>query len=261
MRLYYIQHVPFEGPGSIEHWAKSRKVTLIPLRVYEEDPFPDLSPADDRPSVIDGLILMGGPMGVDDIKQYPWLTEEKEFIRNVIGMKKPILGVCLGAQLLAQAFGARVFPHRQKEIGWYPIRFTDESLTTHIFKGVSPEHCVLHWHGDTFSLPDSSVHIASNKTCENQAFLVDDQYLGLQFHLETDKAGLAQLVENCASELRPPPQNALATESLAGADYATVSTAEDLLVNLANLEANSKLMSQILDRLFLNRPANETKKI
>lgn len=155
------------------------------------------------PDEVDLLVVMGGPMSVNDEREFPWLVEEKQFVRRILAAGKPVLGICLGAQLIANALGARVYPNRAKEIGWFPIHGvpSDDPDTFRLPATAD----VFHWHGETFDLPTGAVHLARSAHCEHQAFQVGRRALGLQFHLETTPASARALVEHCRSELVPSP--------------------------------------------------------
>jgi GMP synthase-like glutamine amidotransferase len=191
IHVHILQHVPFEGPGSIIPWLVNNNVTCSYCRLYEGNSLPN--PAD-----ADLLIVMGGPMSVNDDASYPWLKAEKECIKNAIQQKVPVLGICLGAQLIASALGAKVYPNPQKEIGWFPI-FAD-TVAGREFQ-FPPETTVFHWHGETFELPEGAVRLASNKVCSNQAFQVGTHTIGLQFHLETTPTALDLMITHCKNEL------------------------------------------------------------
>lgn len=195
MRVHYLQHVPFEGLGSMEPWLISRGATLSCSRLYERPTLPD-------PNELDLLIVMGGPMSVNDEAQHPWLVAEKRFVRQVIEAGKPVLGVCLGAQLIASAMGARVYKNHEPEIGWWPIQALPTEDDTFAFP---LESTVFHWHGETFDLPPGAVHLARSEACAHQAFQLGERVLGLQFHLETTPETAAALVANCADELVDAP--------------------------------------------------------
>ena len=154
-----------------------------------------------RPGIeeIDFLIVTGGPMSVNDESQYPWLIEEKNFIKSAIEAGKPVLGICLGAQLITDAMGGKVCPNSEKEIGWFPVEAVDlENSSAYRF----PEETeVFHWHGETFSLPAGAVQIAKSQGCNNQAFQIGSNVIGLQFHLETTPVSAQSIVENCRDEL------------------------------------------------------------
>jgi len=194
MRAHCFQHVAFEGPGSIESWLQANGYALSSTRFFESAVLPD-------PDALDLLVVMGGPMSVNDEDLYPWLAAEKRFVREFIAAGKTVLGVCLGAQMIASALGARVFANREKEIGWFPVRAVgadDGSL----FR-FPPAETVLHWHGETFDLPAGAIRLASSEGCENQAFQIGGRVIGLQFHLETTPASLREIVANCREELVP----------------------------------------------------------
>ncbi|THB79137.1 MAG: type 1 glutamine amidotransferase [Desulfobulbaceae bacterium] len=195
-RAHWLQHVPFEGLGSIEAWLKNHDYQLSCTRMYESEPLPPLAE-------IDFLIIMGGPMSVNDADRYPWLTAELEFITRAIEQGKRILGVCLGAQLIARALGASVTPNHEKEIGWFEIsRQPDTAGNLFQF----PEKMtVFHWHGETFQIPRGANHLATSKGCRNQAFQYTGGVIGLQFHLETTVESARALVANCRDELIEGP--------------------------------------------------------
>jgi GMP synthase (glutamine-hydrolysing) len=162
-------HVPFEGPGSIEDWFRFRGTRLHYWKLYEKIDFP-------RTDDVDFLLIMGGPMNIYDYDTYPYLAPEKKFIENCIRKKKKVLGICLGAQLIADVLGQKVYPNTDKEIGWFPVRGTGDMI---------PESLVpFHWHEETFDLPEGAVHQASSEICRNQAFTFGSNVLALQFHLE-----------------------------------------------------------------------------
>lgn len=192
MRAHYLQHIHFEGLGSIEQWLSSTGYDVTSTQMYHSSQFP---PVDD----IDLLIIMGGPMSVNDEKNYPWLSKEKEFIKSTIAAGKPTLGICLGAQLIASAMGGTVFPNPQKEIGWFPVSAVSP-VSRDTFK-FPVEIQVFHWHGETFAIPPGARLLATNKTCTNQAFQIGNNVIGLQFHLETTPASAKALVQHCRGEL------------------------------------------------------------
>ncbi len=198
MRILCLQHVPFEGPAAIANWAAANGHSLTVLPLYEKA-------ALSGQSDYDRLVVMGGPMSVQDVGAHPWLRDEKRLIGAAIAGGKTVIGVCLGAQLIAEALGARVCRNHQKEIGWYPIALTDAGRRSDAF-GFLPERLeVFHWHGDTFDLPPDSVHLARSEACENQAFLHRGRVLGLQFHLESTPGSVRDIVANCGDEIEPAP--------------------------------------------------------
>jgi GMP synthase (glutamine-hydrolysing) len=198
MRLHYFQHVPFEGLGNIEKWAQSRGWEISATRFYQNDPLPDIHG-------FDWLVVMGGPMGVMDEAEFPWLAQEKQLIAQAIRQRKVVLGICLGAQLIASASGARVYRNSHKEIGWMPIELTEAGKSHPLFRNLPGRLEVFHWHGDTFDLPKGAVHLASSAACRHQAFAIDERVLGLQFHLESTPQGIDALIAHCGDELIESP--------------------------------------------------------
>ena len=164
-------------------------------KFFESPTLPDV---DD----LDLLIIMGGPMSINDEAGYPWLAAEKEFIRSAIEKDKAVIGICLGAQLIAGAMGAAVYPNREKEIGWFPIagEMTDGAQESFSFP---EELLVFHWHGETFDLPHGAVRLAAGAACKNQAFQLGRRVIGLQFHLETTPDAARDIDHHCRDELQP----------------------------------------------------------
>ena len=140
------------------------------------------------PKSADALIIMGGPMGVYEEGRHPFINKEIAAIARFIDAGKPVLGVCLGAQLIAAALGARVYPNKRKEIGWNPIHLTPEGMKDPLFAGFKKRETVFQWHGDTFDLPAGAVRLAGSPLCRNQAFRWGDRVYGLQFHIEVSHA-------------------------------------------------------------------------
>lgn len=167
---------------------------LTSTRLYLEETLPPLS-------AFNWLIILGGPMGVHDERTYSWLREEKLFIQSAILSGKVVLGICLGAQLIADALGAKVYQNRCREIGWFPVTLADQVEHT-ILNGLFPHDFeAFHWHGDTFDIPASGHLLASSPACPNQAFIVGDRVIGLQFHLESTPDSVRAMVANCRYEL------------------------------------------------------------
>jgi GMP synthase-like glutamine amidotransferase len=192
MRAHYLQHVPFEGLGSIEPWLRAAGYKITNTRFFESASLPSLNE-------FDLLIVMGGPMSVNDEVDFPWLVEEKLFIRIAIEAGKAVLGICLGAQLIASAMGAKVYRNPVKEIGWFPIKGVSPSVELAFHFPTSEE--AFHWHGETFDLPPEGIHLARSDGCENQAFQLGQSVIGLQFHLETTPESVHELISQCRTEL------------------------------------------------------------
>jgi GMP synthase-like glutamine amidotransferase len=194
MRIHCLQHVDFEGLGSMEAFFIQRGHCLSATHLYRNQALPELS-------ALDWLIIMGGPMGVGDDARYPWMAKEKAFIKAAIEGGTIVLGICLGAQLIADALGAKVYRNPCREIGWFPVYKTAQTQAT-ILKDVIPSGLtVFHWHGDTFDIPQGGVALASSDACRNQGFIVANRVVGLQFHLETTPDSVHALVQNCGHEL------------------------------------------------------------
>ncbi len=194
MKAHYIQHVPFEGPANLKPWLHGKNIPLSTTRMYKNDPLPAL---DD----IDFLIIMGGPMSVGDEKIYPWLAEEMRYIETAIGKKKHVLGICLGAQLIAHVLGAGIRKNRYREIGWFPVHIDGDQGEAGLFRNIPEIITPFHWHGDTFDIPAGAVKCAGSRGCGNQAFVYNGRIAALQFHLEADTPGIKSLINNCPDDI------------------------------------------------------------
>lgn len=194
MKIHYLQHVPFENSGNIENWAIKNGFILSCTKLYEENSFPETED-------FDFLIILGGPMNIYEEDKYLWLKKEKEFIKKAIESNKKVLGICLGAQLIADVLGAKVYKNPHKEIGWYPVKFSKDAQNIYLFNNLPEELSVIHWHGDTFNIPKESISIGSSEACKNQGFIYKNKVIGLQFHLETSVESLNNLIENCKDEI------------------------------------------------------------
>jgi GMP synthase-like glutamine amidotransferase len=185
-------------------------------------------------SDFDWLIIMGGGMSVNDEKQYPWLEEEKKFIRQSIDAGKTVLGICLGSQLVSAALGAKVYPNKVKEIGWFDIEFTCFAKSDKMFFDMGSRLKVFHWHGDTFDLPENAIHLAYSKGCKNQAYIYKDRVLALQFHLEPTLNSLEAMIEHGRDELRTGKY---------------IQTEKEITDNKQLFESNKKVLFTLLNRL------------
>jgi GMP synthase-like glutamine amidotransferase len=176
-----IQHVPFEGPGLIAEVAARRGLELQPCHTYRGEPLP---PREE----IGGLVVMGGPMGVGDTDEHPSLARERELIAETVRAGLPVLGVCLGAQLMAHSLGARVHRGAQAEIGLGTVALTEAGREDPVLGSAGLELLpVMHWHQDTFELPDGASLLARSELYAHQAFRVGGRAYGLQFHLEVNR--------------------------------------------------------------------------
>jgi len=196
MRIHILQHVPFEGPARIAHWARERGHGLAVSHLYAGDPLPELA-------AFDRLVVMGGPMGVADEAEHSWLRPEKARIADAIAAGRSVVGICLGAQLIAEVLGARVRRNPHKEIGWFPVQLTEAGRGHSLCSGLAEEQTVFHWHGDTFELPAGAVHLARSNGCEHQAFVAEGRVLALQFHLESTPDSVDAICTNGAGEIVP----------------------------------------------------------
>jgi len=227
VRVQVLQHVPFEGIGSIQQWMDSRDIAVSTARLYEEPSVP-------RPGGFDWLIVMGGPMSVNDEDVHPWLRPEKRLIADAIEAGKIVLGICLGAQLIANALRARVFPNECKEIGWFPVRRPKAGPASDFGRLFGDGQEVFHWHGDTFDLPPGAVRFLESDVCRNQAFSMGRNVLGLQFHLETTPESAASLIRHSRDEIAP---------------FATIQTEAEMLARPKRFAVINRLMESVLDFL------------
>ncbi len=181
-KLLVFQHVPYEPLGTLDaqfrdagfriryvNFARFERVKLDARRYH-------------------GLVVLGGPMSVNDADRLPHLHQEMDALRVAIDAGVPVLGICLGAQLIASALGAAVVPNPVKEIGWSTVRPTSAGSRDALFKHLGRSEQIFQWHGDTFELPDGAELLAETDACRNQAFRYADNVYGLQFHLEVDEA-------------------------------------------------------------------------
>ncbi len=191
MHIVCLQHVPFEGPGAVADWAQARGHVLRPLRLYAGEPLYRIEQAD-------LLLVMGGPMGVHDETRHPWLKSEKTAIRAALDAGRQVIGFCLGAQLLADVLGAAVTRNPEPEVGWFPVRPESPRYFEQPLR-------MLHWHGDTFALPDGAEWLASSEACAHQGFQVGRQVLAWQCHPEAKPADARTWVVECAGDLVQAP--------------------------------------------------------
>lgn len=224
IRIPCIQHVPYESPGRIAQWAAARGHELALVRAFDGEPVPS-------PNRLDALIVMGGPMSVHDEGRHAWLSDEKRAIQAALLAGKPVLGVCLGAQLIAHVLGARVHRNRFHEIGWFRVEATPAGRA--LAPAPLPSQFVaFHWHGDTFDLPAGAEHLARSEACEQQAFAVGRRVLGLQFHLEMTAEGIDALIEASRTDLGAGPY---------------VQTPDEMRAGIAATAGAHALLDQLLD--------------
>jgi GMP synthase-like glutamine amidotransferase len=195
MRIHCLQHVPFESPGWIKAWAGAHDHEFVMVRLFADEPLPS-------PSDVDALVVMGGPMGVHDDADHPWMKGEKHLVAAVLEAEKHVLGVCLGAQMIAHVSGARVYRNRFQEIGWFPVEAMPEGVARFV---LPHSFSAFHWHGDTFQLPDGAIHLARTDGCEQQMFMLGDRVIGIQFHLEVTPEDVAAMCAHAGHDLPDGP--------------------------------------------------------
>ncbi len=192
MRIHCLLNA--ENPGTyFPTWAASHGHSWECSLVPERGALPSLSEAD-------CLVVMGGPMSAWEEGRHPWLSEEKRYLEKFIGAGKPVLGVCLGAQLIAEVLGARVYRGPHQEIGWFPVESTPEASQTWLGDTLPARFETFLWHGDTFELPDGAVRVARSVAYENQGF-VWNRVMALQFHLEVRPEWVRMLVQRDGDQL------------------------------------------------------------
>jgi GMP synthase-like glutamine amidotransferase len=227
MRIRCLQHVPFEGPAHLAAIARDRGAGLSCTKLYDGEPIPG-------PEAFDLLAVMGGPMGAYDDAKYPWLTGEKLLIERSIKEGKRILGICLGAQLIADVMGARVYRNQFREIGWLPVRRVAGAEACVIGQSLPDSFVAFHWHGDTFDIPGGAVRIAESDACKNQGFVWEDRVAVLQFHLEATPESVAALLENCGDEL----------------DGSEFVQGRDAILDTSHMDECNRLFGRIVDELM-----------
>lgn len=224
IRVHALEHAPAEGVARIGDWVQARGHFLTTTRL-------DLGQSLPRPEDFDLLIMMGGGMNIYQYRDFPWLRDERALMLAAVEDNKPVLGVCLGAQMLADVLGARVHQNQVKEIGWYPVRFVERPEAFAAFEETAT---VFHWHGDTFELPPGAQRIAESEACSNQAFMHGDRLIGLQFHVEIEPQTVSNFVCGGESELVAQPY---------------VQTPDTILGNRVDLTAMHQGLEHLLDYL------------
>jgi len=220
-------HVPFEGPGNILDWVGEKGHKLQYTRFYQGETLPDAS-------AVDLLIIMGGPMDVFNFHVHSWMEDEIVWVKEFIKEGKPVLGICLGAQIIAAALGEEVYPGQHREIGWYNLQFFPSLGDYKICKDLPITRKVFHWHGDTFNIPEGATRIAASQAFPNQGFIYNNRVVALQFHLEVTPESVRELVDNCRDELVEGPYIQSEKEILSEQNY---------------FETNQKVLFQFLDYL------------
>ncbi|SDT98446.1 GMP synthase-Glutamine amidotransferase [Verrucomicrobium sp. GAS474] len=221
MKFAALIHAPFETPAGIAAWIAARGHELELVHLHAGAALPP-------EGAYDALVVMGGPMNIYQYRDYPWLAGEARFLGKALAAGTPTLGICLGAQLLADVAGARVVQNREREIGWHSVAFTDGARKR--FPSLPPALKVLHWHGDTFGLPPGALRLAVSEACGEQGFLIEEggaKAMGLQFHLEIGPAEVGSLLDHCAGDLAVPGRYVQEADRLlaAGREHAPAAAA------------------------------------
>jgi GMP synthase (glutamine-hydrolysing) len=238
-RLAVFQHVPHEILGNLDPLLRASGFRIRYVNFGRQpDARPDLSR-------YHGLVVLGGPMNSDESGRYPHLATEIELIQEAIASGKPVLGVCLGAQLIARALGARVTKNPVKEIGWYDLSPTEAGRSDPLFQALAPTQRIFQWHGDTFEIPDGAVHLATSPDCRNQAFRFGDYVYGLQFHLEVDEPMIRRWLHT--------PHNAREIETLGGDSFIDKVQAETHTCIDESIALGDRIFGEYI-RLFHSRP-------
>ncbi|MEN9570752.1 MAG: hypothetical protein RL172_1983 [Bacteroidota bacterium] len=201
MKIHCLQHVAFEPCGTIAGWAQANhhqlSYTYFFNQQYQLPSLPD----------VDALVVLGGYMNVAEEGKYTWLAPEKQLIQQAVAAGKKVLGISLGTQLIAAALGAAVYRNKEIEAGFFPVHFTAEALAHPLFHHYKhPPYMQLHWHGDTFNLPEGATLLASSAACRHQAFAIGSQVLALQYHAHADELLVSNLLHFEGRHLQPAKQ-------------------------------------------------------
>ena len=232
MRFHWLQNVAFEDAANVGAWARQRDYDVTGTQLYAGEALPEIEQ-------IDALAVMGGPMNIYQHRGYPWLPEEKRFIARAIRLGVPVVGVCLGAQLIADVLGAKVTQNAEIEIGWFDVTLTPEAADS-LVAGVLPERFLaFHWHGDTFDIPAGATRLAQSEACANQAFAYADNVLALQFHLDYAADSIEKMLDHCGHELVEAP---------------FVQDREQITAALARTQDTRQLLWSLLDSFLDPRP-------
>ncbi|WP_336786101.1 type 1 glutamine amidotransferase [Paenibacillus sp. MMO-177] len=228
MNILAFRHFDFDDTSTFSEWAQwgGHQLTVVNPAVELDEKWLDTTEL---------LLILGGPMSVYQEEQYPWLADEKRFVKSAMDRGIKILGICLGAQMLAEILGAKVYRHTLKEIGWHRIERIGEEHPW--LKEMPAEFHSFQWHGDTFDLPEGASLLATSEACGHQAFSYGDDVLALQFHLETTPACMEQMVTRWASELVDAPY---------------IQSAEEIRRNMHRVAASFHILHQVLDQAALS---------
>jgi GMP synthase (glutamine-hydrolysing) len=225
--LHYLQHVDAEDLAHIGDWAKHRGLNITATRLHHGEQLPELDS-------LDWLVVMGGPMNIYEETEHPWLADEKEFIRKEIEAGKTVVGVCLGAQLIAHVLGAKITRNSHTEIGWFPVHQTKAAKALPMFKDLPETFTAFHWHGDRFDIPEGATRILESEACAEQSFLYTDRVLALQCHLEETEESVQHLLDNFEHEMTPGPY---------------VQSVQNVKEGCASIPSMHEVLKNLLDRL------------
>jgi GMP synthase (glutamine-hydrolysing) len=192
--VLFIQNGETDEPGLFAKTMRHCGFELQTVHAWRDEPLPDTAE-------FSGIAIGGGAMSAYETSEYPFLESEIALIRRARALRKPVLGMCLGAQLMAAAFGGEVYRNKEREIGFYPVRFTDAAREDFLWQDCREPFQPIHWHGDTFSLPSEATLLASSAITRNQLFRLDDRLYGLQFHLEIDLPVLSGMIADDPASL------------------------------------------------------------
>lgn len=223
MRIHWLQHADYEELGCIAPALLQRGHTLSQTRLHANEALP-------AADAFDALLVMGGPMNIYEHAEYPWLLAEKVFIKAALDAGKRVMGICLGAQLIADVLGGPVTRNAETEIGWWDIELDADGHTAPAFAGFPARFTAFHWHGDTFAMPPGAKPLMHSEACAHQAFAYGTRVIGIQFHLEVTAADARVWFEH--GEPRPRRY---------------VQSASEILAKLDAFAANNRLMLQLLD--------------
>lgn len=228
MNICVIQHIYYESPGLIQNWMDESGYYYLILEAGENPILPEVGD-------FDALIIMGGPMGVNDEIIHPWLIDEKAFINEFIQTGKKVLGICLGSQLISNVLGAKVKRNKAQEIGWFPLSIANENLPLKYQDVFPPNFTTFHWHGDTFELPEGAVCFASSEATSNQGYIYKN-VAAFQFHMEVTPWMLKQLIEKHGSELH--------------SELESIQRAEEIIENRYHIKQNKIILYNFLNKFL-----------
>lgn len=194
MKVLILQHTATEGAGGILDWCTKNRAEITYIKLYKPNPVFDST------KHYDLMIILGGPMSVNDEMQLSWLKPEKQFVREMIVANTPILGICLGAQMIAMALGVKVKANPQTEIGWHSVKKVNSDKKV---IQLPESFDFFHWHNETFQLPYKAVRLAESVACVNQGYQIGDRVIGLQFHPEVTLETMQHWIKEAGDTLKP----------------------------------------------------------